>query len=73
MSLFPFSRLLPYMFRAFISPSSGMSQAVVNMQPFGSCSVFVDHLRAPADRFVTVKTPPQTSPHAHADDQQKHA
>jgi hypothetical protein len=36
MSLFPFSRLLPYMFRAFISPSSGISQAVVYMQPFGS-------------------------------------
>jgi hypothetical protein len=36
MSLFPFSRLLPYMFRAFISPSSGVSQAVVYMQLFGS-------------------------------------
>jgi hypothetical protein len=32
-----------------------MSQAVVNMQPFGSCSVFVDHLRAPADWFVVVQ------------------
>jgi hypothetical protein len=34
--------------------------------------VFVDNLRAPADWFVvvsTVKTPPQTSPQAHTDDQ----
>jgi hypothetical protein len=30
---------LPYMFRGFISPSSGVSQAVVYMLPFGSCSV----------------------------------
>jgi hypothetical protein len=56
MSLFPFSRLLPYMFRAFISPSSGVSQVVVYMQPFGSCSVSVDYLRAPADWFVVVSS-----------------
>jgi hypothetical protein len=37
MSLFPFSRLLPHMFRAFMSPSSGVSQAVIYMQAFGSC------------------------------------
>jgi hypothetical protein len=29
MSLFPYSRLILYMFRAFISPSSGASQAFV--------------------------------------------
>jgi hypothetical protein len=41
--------------------------------------VFVDRLLAPVDWFVvvsslycTVKTPPQTSPQAHADDEQKH-
>jgi hypothetical protein len=63
------------MFRAFISPSSGVSQAGVYMQLFGSC-VFVDRLCAPVDWFVvvsTVKTPPQTSPQAHAHNQQKHA
>jgi hypothetical protein len=30
--------LSPYMFRAFLGPSSGVSQAVV-MLPFGSCNV----------------------------------
>jgi hypothetical protein len=30
---------LPYMFRAFIGLSSRVSQAVVYMLPFGSCSV----------------------------------
>ena len=33
--LFPL--FLPYMFRALISPSSGVSQAVFYIQPFGSC------------------------------------
>ena len=33
--LFPL--FLPYMFRALISPSSGVSQAVLYTQPFGSC------------------------------------
>jgi len=33
--LFPL--FLPYMFRALISPSSGVSQAVFYVQPFGSC------------------------------------
>jgi hypothetical protein len=58
MSLFPFSRLLPYTFRAFISPSSGVSQAVVYMQPFGSCVFLL---------IICVRL------EAHADDQQKHA
>jgi hypothetical protein len=34
---FLFFLSLPYMFRAFIGPSSGVSQAVVYKQPFGSC------------------------------------
>jgi len=49
--LFPF---LPYMFRALISPSSGVTQAVFYIQPFGSCSVYVAHLRVPVDWFVVV-------------------
>ena len=49
--LFPF---LPYMFRALISPSSGVSQAVFYIQPFGSCSVYVAHLRVSVDWFVVV-------------------
>jgi len=49
--LFP---VLPYMFRALISPSSGVSQAVFYIQPFGSCGVYVVHLRVPADWFVVV-------------------
>ena len=32
---------LPYMFRAFMSPSSGVFQAVVFMLPFGSCSALL--------------------------------
>jgi hypothetical protein len=32
------------------------TQAVVYMQPFGSCSVFVDHLHVPADWFVVVSS-----------------
>jgi hypothetical protein len=75
MSLFPFFRLLPYMFRAFISPSSGVSQVVVYMQPFGSCVfllIICMCLRTGLWWWCsTVKTPPQTSPQAHADDQQK--
>ena len=43
---------LPYMFRALISPSSGVSQAVFYIQQFGSCSVV--HLRVPVDWFVVV-------------------
>jgi len=31
----------PYMFRAFMGPSSGVFQAVVFMLPFGSCSVLL--------------------------------
>ena len=49
--LFPF---LPYMFRALISPSSGVSQAVFYIQLFGSCGVYVAHLRVPVDWFVVV-------------------
>jgi hypothetical protein len=58
--LFPF---LPYMFWALISPSSGVSQAVFYIQPFGSCGVYVAHLYVPVDWFVmlvslsTVKPP----------------
>ena len=50
--LFPL--FLPYMFRALISPSSGVSQAVFCIQPFGSCGVYVAHLRVPVDWFVVV-------------------
>ena len=50
--LFPL--FLPYMFRALISPSSGVSQAVFYIQPFGSCGVYVAHLRVPVDWFVMV-------------------
>ena len=50
--LFPL--FLSYMFRAFISPSSGVSQAVFYIQPFGSCGVHVAHLRVPVDWFVVV-------------------
>ena len=67
--LFPF---LPYMFRALISPSSGVSQAVFYIQPSGSCSVYVAHLRVPVDWFVVVNPPRQTSPQAHTDEQHKH-
>ena len=45
---------LPYMFRALISPSSGASQAVFYIQTFGSCGVYVAHLRVPVDWFVVV-------------------
>ena len=31
----------PYMFRAFMGPSSGLFQAVVFMLPFGSCSALL--------------------------------
>ena len=50
--LFPF--FLPYMFWALISPSSGVSQAVFYIQPFGSCGAYVAHLRVPVDWFVMV-------------------
>ena len=50
--LFPL--FLPYMFRALISPSSGLSQAVFYIQPFGSCGVYVAHLRVPVNWFVVV-------------------
>ena len=50
--LFPL--FLPYMSRALISPSSGVSQAVFYIQPFGSCGVYVAHLRVPVDWFVVV-------------------
>ena len=52
MYLFPL--FLPYIFRAVISPSSGLSQAVFYIQPFGSCGVYVANLRAPVDWFVVV-------------------
>jgi len=84
--LFPL--FLPYMFRALISPSSGVSQAVFYIQPFGSCSVYVAHLRVPVDWFVVVvspywcrddspalvalRVPVDCSPQAHADEQHKH-
>ena len=42
------------MFRALISPSSGLSQAVFYIQPFRSCGVYVAHLRVPVDWFVVV-------------------
>ena len=67
--LFPF---LPYMFRALISPSSGVSRAVFYVQPFGSYCVYVAHLRVPVDWIVVVVSPRQTSPQAHADEQHKH-
>jgi len=51
------SFILPYMFRAVISPSSGVSQAVFYIQPFGSCGVYVAHLRVPVDWFVVVVSP----------------
>ena len=65
--LFPL--FLPYMFRALISPSSGASQAVfLYIQPFGSCGVYVAHLRMHVDWFVVlVSLPRQTSPQAHAE------
>ena len=66
--LFPL--YLPYVFRALISPSSGVSQAVFYIQPFGSCGVA--HLRVPVDWFVVVVSPRQTSPQVHADEQHKH-
>jgi hypothetical protein len=50
--LFPL--FLLYMIRALISPSSGVSQAVFYMQPFGSRGVYVAHLRVPVDWFVVV-------------------
>ena len=49
--LFPL--FLPYL-RTLISPSSGVSQAVFYMQPFGSFGVYVAHLRVPVDWFVVV-------------------
>jgi hypothetical protein len=56
MYLFPFLFLsLPYMFRALISPSSGVSQTVfLYIQPFGSCSIYVVHLRVPVVWSVVV-------------------
>ena len=50
--LFPL--FLPYMFRALISPSPGVSRAVFYIQPFDSCGVYVAHLRVPVDWFVMV-------------------
>ena len=52
--LYLFPLFLPYMFRALIRPSSGVSQAVFYIQPFGSCGVYVAHLRVPVDWFVVV-------------------
>ena len=42
------------MFRALINPSSGVSQAAFYIQPFGSCGVYVAHLRVPMDWFFVV-------------------
>jgi hypothetical protein len=53
--LFPL--FLPYMFWALISPSSGVSQAVLYIQPFGSCGAFVAHLRVPVAGCVVVVSP----------------
>ena len=50
----------PYMFRAFMGPSSGVFQAVVFKLPFGSCSALL---------VVCVHQRPLT----HADDQQSTA
>jgi len=58
----------PYMFRAFMGPSSGVFQAVVFMLPFGSCSALLIVFTS-----STPKSPPQTSPLTHADDQQSTA
>jgi len=46
------------MFRALISPSSGVYQADFYVQPFGSCGVYVAHPRVPVDWFVVVVKPP---------------
>jgi len=43
---------LPYMFRALVSPLSGVYQAVFYIKPFGSCGVA--HLLVPVDCFVVV-------------------
>jgi hypothetical protein len=56
MSLFDFSRLLPYMFRAFTSPSSGISQSCCLYATIWFMRIFVDHLRAPVDWFVVVSS-----------------
>jgi hypothetical protein len=47
--------LSPYMFRAFLGPSSGVSQAVV-MLPFGSCNVGWPSV-CPADGQPTLHEP----------------
>ena len=39
--LISFFSSFPYMFRAFMGPSSGVFQAVVFMLPFGSCSALL--------------------------------
>jgi len=64
--LFPL--FLPYMFRALISPSSGVSQTVFYIQPFGSCGVYVAHLRVPVDWFVVVVSRLLPSQSHHTDD-----
>ena len=68
----------PYMFRAFMSPSSGVFQAVVFMLPFGSGSaLLIVCLRQRTGLWwwlrCTPKSPPQTSLLTHADDQQSTA
>ena len=52
--VYVFPLFLPYVFRALISPSSGVSQDVFYIQPFGSCGVYVAHLRVSVDWFVVV-------------------
>ena len=59
--LYLFPLFLPYMFRALTNSSSGISQAVLYIQPFGSCGVCVAHLRVPVDWYSeTTTTNPST-------------
>ena len=46
--------ILPYMFQALISPSSGVSQAVFLYTTIWFMQCFVAHLRVPVDWFVMV-------------------
>jgi hypothetical protein len=87
MSLFPFISSFPYMFRAFMSPSLEVLQAVFFYVTIWFMQCFVDRMRASADWFVVVtstttnqsadahirSTTPQSSPLTHAYDQQSTA
>ena len=64
----------PYMFRAFMGPSSGVIQAIVFMLPFGSCSaLLIVCVRQRTGLWwrlrCTPKSPPKTSSLTHANDQ----